>query len=514
MNFRNLGDILRRNAEVEPDATAFVFSDAVVTFAEHRRRGEQMAAAIAAHGLRRGDRVAVLSRNTRGFMEVYAAAELGNVTVATINFRLASPEIARVVTDSAPRILFFEDAYATLVEPLRRLGIVERFVAIGATVPDWAVPYDDFIAAGEGKPLPVTASAEDIVHIIYTSGSTGLPKGVMRSHAAEIAVSDHFADVIGVEREDRMQLMMPVFHVGHRFLQLAAHYRRATCFVHPDFNPPAVLETIERERITITHLAPTMIKALLDVPGVEAFDLRSLKSIVYSGAPVPVPLLERGLKVFGRVFLQLYGMSEGCGTALQQSEHRTGTEAERRLLTSVGRPPHGVLLRIADADDKPLATGEVGEVQTRTPTLMTGYWNNPKATAETLRGGWYHTGDMARMDENGYVYLVDRAKDMIISGGENIYSREVEAAIDEHPAVDDVAVIGIPDDHWGESVLALVVSRDPALTADEIIAHCKARIASYKKPKAVRFVESLPRLPSGKVNKVALRAEHAPAVKA
>ena len=508
MTPRNLGDILRANAEAEPDATAFVFAGGPVTFADHRTRGERMAAALAAAGLRRGDRVAVLSRNTREFMEVYAAAELGNVTVATINFRLAAPEIARVVSDCTPRVLFFETLYAAHVEALRPLGIVSIFVAIGPGAPNWAVAYEDFIAAGEGRPMPAPASPDDIVHIIYTSGSTGMPKGVMRPHRAEIAVSAHFATVLGVERDDRMQLMMPVFHVGHRFLQMGAHWRRATCFVHAEFDPAAILAGIERERITITHLAPTMVKALLDVPGVEALDLSSLKAIVYSGAPMPVPLLEKGLRIFGPVFLQLYGMSEGSATALQQSEHRTGTAAERGLLTSVGRPAEGVLLRVADGDDRPLSIGEVGEIQTRTPTLLAGYWNNEKATVETLRGGWYHTGDMGRVDGNGYVYLVDRAKDMIISGGENIYSREVEAAIDEHPAVEDVAVIGIPDEHWGESVLALVVTRDPALTAGDIIAHCKTRIASYKKPKTVRFVSELPRLPSGKVNKVALRAEH------
>jgi acyl-CoA synthetase (AMP-forming)/AMP-acid ligase II len=511
MTPRNLGDILRANAEAEPDATAFVFADGTVTFAAHRMRGERLAAALGAIGLGRGDRVAVLSRNGREFMEVYAAAELGNVTVATINFRLAAPEIARVVADSTPRVLFFETVYASQVERLRPLGIVERFVAIGRGVPDWAIPYEDFVASGEGRPLPAPAAPDDIAHLIYTSGSTGMPKGVMRPHRAEIAVSEHFATVLGVERADRMQLMMPVFHVGARFLQMGAHYRRATCFIHAEFDPAAILAGIERDRITITHLAPTMVKALLDVPDVERFDLASLKAIVYSGAPMPVPLLEKGLRIFGPVFLQLYGMSEGSATALRQSEHGTGTAADRRLLASVGRPAAGVVLRVADSDDRPLGVGEVGEIQTRTPTLLAGYWNNERATAETLRGGWYHTGDMGRVDEDGYVYLVDRAKDMIISGGENIYSREVEAAIDEHPAVEDVAVIGIPDEHWGESVLALVVTRDPALTAGDIIAHCKARIASYKKPKAVRFVAELPRLPSGKVNKVALRAEHSTA---
>ena len=504
MDLATIGDVLRRNAAAHPDRTAFVFGETRVSFAEHLERAERVARAIAAAGVSPQDRVAVMSRNTRAFMEVYAGAELSGYIVATVNFRLAAPEVQRIVSIARPRILFYEAAYEAVVETLVGSG-VQLFVAIGGEPAEWAVSYEDFVATADPLRPLATPDIDDILHLIFTSGSTGTPKGVMRSHRTELAVCDYFATEIGMETHDRLLLMMPVFHVGHRFMQLGGHFRAAEIHVQAEFNPRAILDTIERERITITHLAPTMVKALLDVPDVGTRDLSSLRSIVYSGAPMPVPHLEHGMRVFGDVFLQLYGMSEGSATTLHRHDHRTQTPQDRMRLASVGRASRGVAMRIADAADRPVPTGTVGEVQLRAPTIMKGYWNDSEATVAALRGGWYHTGDMGRLDEDGYLHLVDRAKDMIISGGENIYSREVETAIASHPMVEDVAVIGCPDAYWGETVLAIVVARDPALSAEAVIAHCRSRIASYKKPRSVVFAADLPRLASGKVDKVALR---------
>ena len=506
-----LGDVVRLNAARIPEETAFAFGATLVTFAEHHGRALRLSAAIAAAGLGLQDRVAVLSRNTRPFMEIYAAGELAGYVVATINYRLAAPEVARIVADAAPAILFFETAFAHLLEPVRAAGDVPRLVAFGGEVPDFAEDYEAFLASGDPAGADGRPGPDDILHVIYTSGTTGLPKGVMRSHRAELAVAASMASEIGIEPGDRMQLMMPAFHVGARFLQIGAHFRGATVRFHAEFDPPAVVDAIERERITITHMAPTMVKMLLDVPGIEARDLSSLRTLVYSGAPMPLPLLERGLSLLGPVFLQLYGMSEGCATTLPKRQHRTATEADRRRLASVGQAAGGVEIRIADPADRPLPPGAVGEVQTRTPTLLSGYWNNGPATLAALRGGWYHTGDMGMLDENGFLFLVDRKKDMIISGGENIYSREVEAALASHPAVEDVAVIGVPDPTWGEAVVAVVVAREPRPSADVLVAHCRTQIASYKKLRTIHFVAELPRLVSGKVDKVALRGRFRPA---
>lgn len=505
MTLAVLGDVLRRNAAADPDKTAFVFGPERISFAGHLARAQRLARALLSNGVGLQDRVAVMSRNSRAFMEIYAAGEVSGVIVATVNFRLAAAEALRVIAVCRPRVVFFEARYAGIFRALAGTGQVEHFVAIGADPPEWAVSYEDFIASGDPDlSLPAPAGG-DIMHLIFTSGSTGAPKGVMRSHRNELAVSACFADEIEITPEDRLLLMMPVFHVGHRFVQLGAHYRAAEVHVQAEFDPERVLDAIVRRRITITHLAPTMIKALLEVPGVETRDLSSLRAIVYSGAPMPLADLERGLAIFGRVFLQLYGMSEGCATTLRQREHGVETPDERRRLASVGRPAAGVELRIADALDHPVAPGEIGEVQLRAPTVMQGYWSDSAATVAALRGGWHHTGDMGRQDADGYVYLVDRVRDMIISGGENIYSREVEIALARHPLIEDVAVIGAPDAYWGESVLAIVVARDAALTGRAVIEHCRSVIASYKKPRSVVFVDELPRLASGKVDKVALR---------
>jgi acyl-CoA synthetase (AMP-forming)/AMP-acid ligase II len=318
------------------------------------------------------------------------------------------------------------------------------------------------------------------------------------------------ATELGLIVSDRLQLMMPIFHVGARFLQLAVHIRGGSVVLHHDFKPAEIVETIERERVTMTHMAPTMVQAVLNVTGIEQRDLKSLHTICYSAAPMPVPLLKRGLKLLGPVFLQLYGMTEGGGTTLHKRQHKPdGTPEEVKRLGSIGQAAPTVDIRIIDEEGNEQPTGQPGEILTRTATHMLGYWNNSAATIAALKDGWYHTGDVGYLDDHGFLYLVDRKKDMIISGGENIYSREVEEAVASHPAVMDVAVIGVKDEYWGETVRAVcVLNAGQTATESELIEHAKTQIASYKKPKSVVFVDELPRLPSGKINKVVLRQTH------
>ena len=507
---KTLGDVLRNNALKYPDEQAWVIGSERITFSQHFDRAQRLASALYNRGIRPQDRVAVLSQNTRAFMEIYSSGELAGYIIATVNFRLAAPEMAYTLGDATPRVLFFEAQYAAIIDELRAgQSQIDLYVCFGGDVPDWAEDYELFLASGDVGGPPVRAKPDDIMHLIYTSGTTGRPKGVMRTHAAELHVAQLMATEIGVLVSDRMQLMMPVFHVGSRFLQLGAHLRGATVVFHYDFDPVEIVRTIETEHITITHLAPTMVHSVMDVEGIDKADLTSLHTICYAAAPMPVPLLRRGLDLFGPVFLQLYGMTEGGGTTLHKRQHKPdGTEAELKLLGSIGQAAPNVDVRIADDEGNTLPHGQPGEILTRTPTHMKGYWNNSAATIAALRDGWYYTGDLGVMDERGFVYLVDRKKDMIISGGENIYSREVEEALATHPAVYDSAVIGVKDPYWGESVRAIVVLRTEATEA-ELIAHCKTMIASYKKPKSVIFVDELPRLPSGKINKVLLRKNHA-----
>jgi acyl-CoA synthetase (AMP-forming)/AMP-acid ligase II len=307
--------------------------------------------------------------------------------------------------------------------------------------------------------------------------------------------------------DDRTLLMMPFFHIGAKAMQNAQHQLGGTVYIQRGFNADAVLRCVAAAKITTTHMAPIMVQMLLEAPNLGSYDITSLRTIVYGAAPMPIPVLRRGLQLLGSVFIQTYGQTESLGTALARHDHRPdGDDKERARLQSVGRPYMDVLLRILDDDGNDCSRGAAGEIALRSNAQFRGYWNNSAATLETLQDGWVRTGDIGRIDEQGLVYLVDRKKDMIISGGENIYSREVEDAILQHAAVLECAVIGIPDAKWGESVCAVIVLREGlAANENQIIEHCKSLIASYKKPRRVMFVDNIQKLPSGKVSKVELR---------
>jgi len=310
---------------------------------------------------------------------------------------------------------------------------------------------------------------------------------------------------------DRTLLIMPLYHIGAKNIQLSQHFVGGAVHLRPSFRPADALSVIARDRITVGHMAPTMIQMLLDDPDFSRHDLSSLRMILYSAAPMSMPLLRRGLDEIGPVFAQIYGQTEALGTILPIERHKPDGDADDlRRLRSVGHPYAGVRMRCVDDAGRPVAPGKSGEICVQGESMMRGYWNNAAATIEALRGGWLHTGDIGMIDEQGYVHLLDRKKDVVISGGENIYSREVEAAVAEHPDVTDVAVIGLPDDHWGEVVAAIVIASNPALDAAAVQAHCRTLIAGYKTPRHVFFVDDLPRLPSGKVNKLDLRARFRP----
>ena len=505
-----LGDMLHSNAWRFPDETAFVWQDQRVTHAAFHTRASRLANALWRLGLKRQDRVGILSQNSLAFQEVYAACELTGFICATVNWRLALPEMVYIINDGAPKVLFFEPAYAEMVARMRpQLTSVEHFVCIDGEA-DFATGYEDLLASGETSGTPFAAKPEDIAFLIYTSGTTGRPKGVMLTQAGEVAA----AEILGSDQRngpsDRLLIMMPLFHIGAKIIQLAQHWRGGTVVVQKGFDAKAVLDTIAAEKITVTHMAPTMIQTMLDSPHMGTTDTSSLRMSVYDAAPMPVPVLKRGLTLLGPVFQQQFGQTEGIGTTLLAHQHRPdGTERDREILTSVGQASPRVGVRIVDDAGADLPQGEVGEVLLTSPGVMKGYWNNTAATLETLRDGWVHTGDVGRLDHEGFLYLVDRKKDMIISGGENIYSREVEEAVVSHDDVSEVAVIGVPDETWGEAVMAVVVAKPGrSLTAEAVVEHCRQMIASYKKPRHVVFVEEIVKLPSGKIDKVLLRKLH------
>jgi len=508
---QTLADMLAKNAWKYPDQTAFVWGDRRVTHAEHHLKAAKLAHALRALGMRRQDRVGMLSQNSLEFQEVYSACEISGYICATVNWRLAIPEMVFIINDGAPKVFIFEADYAETVMAMRdQLKTVEHYVCIGgAGVPglDFALDYDELVASGDASGVPFRPKPDDVAFLIYTSGTTGRPKGVMLSQGGQVAA----AEILGSDQRnsssDRLLIMMPLFHIGAKIIQLAQHWRAGTVVVQKGFEPREIVSCIEREKITVTHMAPTMIQTLLESPAIEGADLSSLRMIVYAAAPMPIPVLKKGLALLGPVFQQQFGQTEGIGTTLLAHQHRPdGDERDCEILTSVGQVSPRVAVRVVNDQGEDLPVGHVGEILLTSPGVMKGYWNNTAATIDTLRDGWVHTGDMGRLDHEGFLYLADRKKDMIISGGENIYSREVEEAVVSHDAVSEVAVIGVPDEKWGEAVMAVVVPRTGIdVTAQALVEHCRTRIASYKKPRHVVFVDEIVKLPSGKIDKVRLR---------
>jgi acyl-CoA synthetase (AMP-forming)/AMP-acid ligase II len=303
---------------------------------------------------------------------------------------------------------------------------------------------------------------------------------------------------------------MPFFHIGARSQGGAVTYRGGTLVVHRAFDAAEILETVQRERITQLHLAPTLVQSVLNLPDIDKYDLSSLKTLNYAAAPMPLAVLERALQRFGPILINGYGQTDGAGTTLRKHYHRPlGSQKDLKRLTSIGQPVMSTSVRIVDEHDKEVVTGSIGEICLRSPQNMVGYWNNSVASIAALRDGWLHTGDMGYADEDGFIYLADRKKDMIVSGGENVYSREVEEALMAHSSVADAAVIGVADERWGEAVKAIVVLKQGTeIGVDALIAHCRTLIAGYKCPKSIELVADLPRLPSGKVSKVALRERY------
>lgn len=508
---QSLRDLVERNARLHGDDAHLVYEGRRRTFREFAARVKRLAAAMEAWKLLSQDRISILAMNCAEYLEVYGIAEVSSYIVAPINFRLAAPEIAWILRDASPRVLFVESQYCALIDGLRsQLPSIEHYVCIGEICPAWARPYEEVLAGGAEDICGERPTAGHITSILYTSGTTGRPKGAMLPHSAMLASGETWSYELAADVGDKVLLAMPLFHCGARTQGLALTFRGGSIVLHRGFDALEVVRTIERERITQVHLAPTLVQQVLDLPDLERYDLRSLKTINYAAAPMPVSVLRRALARFGPIMINGFGQTEGAGVTLRKHYHRPDGDArDLRRLGSVGQPNIDTQLRIVDEQDREVPVGTVGEICLKSPQNMVGYWNNSAATIETLRGGWLHMGDMGYVDVDGFTYLVDRKKDMIISGGENVYSREVEEALMAHAAVVDVAVIGVPDTRWGEAVKAIVVLK-PGLgaTAEELIGHCRSLIAGYKCPKSVAFTAELPRLPSGKVSKVMLRQQY------
>ena len=503
-----VANIIPGNAELIPDHPAIIDQGRKYTFLQHANRVRRLVGALMQAGCRRRDRIAVLSRNCAEYLEIYGACELGGFIAAPVNYRLTAPEINYIVDNTTPSILFYSTEFLPVVDELRTAGTLYVQIDQG-DLPEWAVPYAEFIKDGEIETLNPLPSPGDPVYIVHTSGTTGNPKGAVLTQSAQYGTARVISDAAEITGDDRFLLVQPLFHVGAKFLQLAHHLQGAAVYIQREFNPLVVWDALQTEQITTLQLVPTMIEMLLAGEYADSRDPTQVKTIFYPTAPIREALLRNALDVFGPVFVQQYGSTEGSSISnLTKSQHQPdGTVAQQRRLLSAGQACAGVEIKIVKSDGAIAGIGEPGEIVVRHPDIMQGYWNDPVATGETIRDGWLNMGDIGYLDEQGFLFIVDRKKDMIISGGENVYPREVEIALEQHRAVRQCAVIGIPDERWGETVCAFVVLSGECTKA-ELTEHCRTLIASYKKPKKILFVEELPRLATGKVDKVRLRAPY------
>ena len=503
----NLGQFLTKRAFLNPDREAYVDSHSSLrlTFRELNERCNRVANAFMAAGIRKGERVGLLLMNSAEFMETYfALAKIGAVVVP-LNWRLVADELEFILKDSETERLVFGDEFLDTVADLHSRGEktdVKQWLQVGGETAHFAESYEAFRDTGAAAEPDCGASDDDMLYIMYTSGTTGLPKGVVHTHDTAIWALFTIAATSDFHDGDVYLAALPMFHVGALTPLAVNVYVGATSVVMRSFDPTLAWELIEREKVTTALAVPAMLNFMVQVGDYRnRFDYSTLRWIMTGAAPVPVSLVklyhELGINV-----LQIYGLTESCGPAcLMDSENAM------RYPDSTGKAFFHTDVMIADENGNECPPGEAGEVCVRGRHIMVEYWNRPDATAETIVDGWLHTGDVAIMNEEGFVFIQDRIKDMIISGGENVYPAEIEGVLAQHPDIVEAAVIGQTSEKWGESPLAIVVRSNEGLTEAAVIEFCRGKLAAFKQPKAVVFIDQIPRNPSGKILKRVLREQ-------
>jgi len=506
---RTLAQAARVQALARADAIAFEFEGRSTTYAQFHARANRVANGLLAAGVARGEHVCYLGKNSDSYFEILFGAARAGAVLTPINWRLAEPEIAWIINDCAARVLFVGPEFVALVIRMKAaLPPRLEYIALeGGLQP----AYEDWLGAqGDAAPAVAEPAAGEVALQLYTSGTTGRPKGAMLSHANLLAWRPASGAAVDAWRlwdeTDVALLTMPVFHIGGIGWGLMSFMNGARAVIAREFDAGRVLDFIERHRITRIFIVPAALRIVINDPRARAMDLSRMRYILYGASPMPLELLRECIEVFRCGFVQMYGMTETAGTivALPPEDHSAAGSPRMR---SAGRALPGVELAIVDANAAAVAPGTIGEIVTRSVANMAGYWNNPEATARCIdAAGWLHTGDLGYLDEAGYLYLHDRIKDVIISGGENIYPAEVENALCDHPDIAEAAVIGVPDEKWGEAVKAIVVAkpgRDPQ--PDELIRWTRRQLAPFKAPRSVEFTTVLPRNSAGKILRRELR---------
>lgn len=516
----NTANFLSIPATMFPDQEIIVFEGKRLTYGETLDRVRRLASALWGLGVKPGDRVAVLQTNSNQYVEAYYATATIGGTFVPLNYRAKVPELEYMITAAEAKVLLIGDRYLETIKQIRpRLSRLQACIAMESAQPDM-LNFEHLVAQSSPDLEDAEIDEQDVSILMYTSGTTSLPKGVMLTYG------DFTNYVVGtVEMADGTPrgtslLCAPLYHIAGTANIMTALWTGRKIVVLRQFEPAEWLEAVQTEKVTHAFVIPTMMKQLIHYPEFTRFDLSSLENLSYGGAPMPFPVIRRAIEVFpkGTGFVNAFGQTETTSTltVLGPEDHRlegTPEEIEKRLkrLTSVGKPLPDVAVKVTDEGNRELPAGELGEVVIRTSRVMKGYAGQESATAALLDAdGWLHTRDLGYIDEDGYIYLVGRKDDLIIRGGENIAPAEIEAVLHAHPAVDETAVIGVPDEQWGQKIAAFVVLH-PGKTAnaEELTEFCRQRLASFKKPELIRFVEALPKNPLGKVLKKDLRVQFA-----
>jgi acyl-CoA synthetase (AMP-forming)/AMP-acid ligase II len=504
-----LGDIVTDNAVRFPDVIAYRHGHRTVTHAQLRHRAVRLVSAMTAAGVKRQDRIAVLSRNSIEFGELNAATQLSGIIMATVNFRLSPTEMADALRRVAPSIVFCAEEFVPVIADVAAgMPSGPMLVTIGGQAAPGITGYEAFVDGGRSGEAELVARPDDIAYLLFTSGTTGASKCCILGQREMRRVVFTMNNEMRCGSADRGLINMPMFHFGALAIVGGLHARGGTVVLQQQFDAADAVRLIAYERITVLHLAPVMLRAILEEVSARSA-VESVRTVVYSAAPMTVTILRRALAVLPDAgFLNLYGQTEVIVSGLPRELHILDEPNSAERLSSVGFPFPGTRVRVVDEHGGVVPVGQAGEIVVRSDSMFRGYWRDATATQATLQDGWCRTGDMGRLDGRGLLYLMDRKKDVIISGGENIYSPEVEDAVCAVDGVAACAVVGVPDDRWGETVCAVVVPCSGAsLTLDTVQEGVRERLARYKVPRRLVLVSDLPVLASGKVDKKRLRAD-------
>ena len=514
----NTTDFLNIATAICPDKAAIIFEEKRYSFGQLNERVNRLANGLLQLGVKKGDRVGLLQVNCNQCVETYFAVTKMGAMYVPLNFRAKEKELIYMLNTADATAILSGERYLDMVRAMRpELKTVQHFISIDSKQDDM-LSYEDIITSASADEVVADIEDNDTTILMYTAGTTGFPKGVMLSHNSfSVYVVENVTPADPVSEEKNI-LTVPLYHVAGIQATMAAIYGGRTLVMERQFDAKEWMELVQAEKTNRAMMVPTMLKQVVDHPDFVKYDLSSMKVITYGAAPMPLPVIKKALELFpGVAFINAFGQTETASTitALSPEDHMlTGTQEEidRKLkrLTSIGKPMADVEMQIIDEEGNKLPTGEIGEIVARGPRIMTGYWKDEEKTQNTIdKDGWVHTGDMGYKDEDGYFFLAGRATDMIIRGGENISPEEIEDVIHSHPYVEECAVIGVPDETWGEEPRAIICCKaGVSLTEDELIEYCREKLASFKRPRSVVFSDKLPRNTMGKVLKKDLREKY------